>query len=118
MSSSVELSSRSWFGGAEHTLSPQNAACSLQTAGGDNHIKHLCIMSGSGRTVDDELSEFGIATVGKIDSKLVEKVRDGSLDVWRRGIRQTVLRWNSDCNDIVNDFETVGDRPPKRHILS
>lgn len=35
------------------------------------------IMSGSGRTADDELSEFGVAIVGEIDSKLVEQSPTG-----------------------------------------
>ncbi|CZR56629.1 uncharacterized protein PAC_06518 [Phialocephala subalpina] len=63
-------------------------------------------MSDSGRTADDELSEFGIATVGEIDSELVKKVRLGSLDVLQRLIRQTKLKWNSDCDAVVRDFET------------
>lgn len=86
-------------------------------------------MSDSGRTVDDELTvdertvddglgDFGVATVGKIDSKLVEKVRVGSLDVKQRGLRQTVLKWNSDCDAVVSDFETVSEKRPKRWFLS
>jgi hypothetical protein len=66
-------------------------------------------MSSSGRTADDELSEFGVATVGEIDSKLVEKVR-GSLDVLKRLVRQTELKWNSDCDAVVRDFETVSEK--------
>jgi hypothetical protein len=67
-------------------------------------------MSSSGRTADDELSEFGVATVGEIDSKLVEKVRLGSLDVLQRLVRQTELKWNSDCDAVVRDFETVSEK--------
>lgn len=32
-------------------------------------------MSSSGRTVDDELSDFGVTTVGTIDLELVKKVQ-------------------------------------------
>jgi hypothetical protein len=63
--------------------------------------------------VSGNFLESGFATVGKINSKLVEKVRDGSLDVRQRGIRQTILRWNSDCDAIVSDFETVSEKRPR-----
>jgi hypothetical protein len=70
------------------------------------------------RTIDEELSEFGVATVGKIDSTLVKIVRDGSLDVHHRGLRQTVFKWNSDCDAIVSYFETVSGKRPTRCVLS
>jgi len=57
-------------------FSPQNAACPPPPTANSYNI-----MSDSGRTANDELSEFGIATVGEIDSKLVEKVRLRPLDV-------------------------------------
>lgn len=68
------------------------------------------IMSDIGRAADDELSEFGVATVGEIDSKLVKKARLGSLDVLQRLVRQTELEWNSDCDAVVRDFETVSEK--------
>lgn len=86
-------------------LLPQNAACPPPPT-----VNSYNIMSGSGRTADDELSEFGVATVGEIDSKLVEKVRLGSLEVLKRLVRQTELKWNSDCDAVVRDFETVSEK--------
>jgi hypothetical protein len=43
-------------------------------------------MSSSGRIADDELSEFGVVTIGKIDSKLVETVRLGVLNILKQFI--------------------------------
>jgi len=63
----------------------------------------------SGRTVDDDLSDFGVATVGKTDSKLIKNVQLRLPDVKQRCIRQTKLKWTSDCDAIVSDLETVSD---------
>lgn len=68
------------------------------------------IMSGSGRTADDELSEFGVAIVGEVDLKLFEKFRLGSLDIMKRLGRQSELEWNSDCDTVVRDFETMSEK--------
>jgi len=66
-------------------------------------------MSDSERTIDDELTDFGVAIVGNIDLELVGKVKAQleSPDVKQRLRRQTELRWNSACAVIVRDFETV-----------
>jgi hypothetical protein len=67
-------------------------------------------MSSSGRTTDNKLSKFGVAIVGEINSKLVEKVRLGSLEVLKRLVQQTELKLNSDCNAIICDFKTVSKK--------
>jgi hypothetical protein len=86
-------------------LLPQNAAyLPLPT------INSYNIISSSGHTADNKLSKFGVAIIGEIDSKLVEKVRLGSLEVLKRLVRQTKLKWNSDCDAIIRDFETVSEK--------
>ena len=69
-------------------------------------------MSDSERTVDDELTDFGVAIVGNIDLELVGKVKAQleSPDIKQRHHRQTELRWNSACDAIVWDFETVSEK--------
>jgi len=68
------------------------------------------IMPNSRRTADDELSELGVAIVGEVNPILVQKVRGGSLDIQRRLVRQSELKWTSDCDAVVSDFETVSDK--------
>jgi len=60
----------------------------------------------SERTIDDEISEFGVATVGTIDS---HKLEVGFLEVKKRYLRQTELKWNTECDAVVSDFETVSE---------
>jgi hypothetical protein len=69
-------------------------------------------MSGSGRTIGDELTDFGVAIVGDIDMELIGKVKAQleSLNIKQRHHRQTELRWNSACDAIVKDFETVSEK--------
>jgi hypothetical protein len=70
-------------------------------------------MSDSGRTIGDELDDFGIAVVGDIDLELVEKVKAHlePPDVKQRHHRQTELWWNSACGAVVKDFEIVSEKP-------
>ena len=65
------------------------------------------------RTIDDELTDFGVAVVGNIDLKLVGKVKAQleSPEIKQRHHRQTELRWNSACDAIERDFDTVSERP-------
>ena len=61
------------------------------------------------RTIDDELTDSGVAILGNIDLELVGTV-EAQLefpDVKQRHHRQTELRWNSACDAIVRDFESV-----------
>jgi hypothetical protein len=90
-----------------------------QRANGYSFLKPLYIMSGGGRTVDDDISEFGVASVGSIDLKLVAKLKEqlASPDVKQRHHRQTELRWSSDCDTVVNDFETVGGYGPEMYTV-
>ena len=76
-------------------------------------------MSDSERTIEDELTDFGVAIVGNIDLELVGKVKAQleSPDIKQRHHRQTELRWNSACGAIVRDFETVSENA-KIYILS
>jgi len=76
-------------------------------------------MPDSERTINDELTDFGVAIVGDIDLELVSKVRAQleSPDVKQRHHRQTELRWNNACSAIVRDFETVSEKA-KIYILS
>jgi hypothetical protein len=67
-------------------------------------------MSGSGRTIDEELSDSGVAMVGEIDSTSIEILALAKPVLLQRGIRQTVLQWNGDCDAIVSDFEAVSSR--------
>jgi hypothetical protein len=66
-------------------------------------------MSDSAYSVDDDLSRSGFAVVGKIDPALIENVkrRLESAAVKQRYPRQTELSWNSDCDFVVANFETV-----------
>lgn len=68
-------------------------------------------MSGSERTIDDELTELGVAIVGDINLELIGKAKAQleSPDIKRRHIRQTQLRWDSSCEAIAKDFEAVGE---------
>jgi len=70
-------------------------------------FEYLHIMSE--RTIDEEISEFGVATVGTIDSQLVNKLEVGSLDVKHRYLRQTELEWNSECDAVESAFQTVSE---------
>ena len=67
------------------------------------------IMSNNRETTDDALSDIGVAVVGSVDLKLIEKVKSQtrSPDIQHQHYRQTELRWNSDCDAVVEDFETV-----------
>ena len=69
------------------------------------------IMSNNRQTTDDALSDVGVAVVGSVDLKLIEKIKSqtGSPDIQHRRYRQTELRWNSDCDAVVEDFETVSE---------
>jgi hypothetical protein len=67
-------------------------------------------MSSSGRTIDEELSNSGVAMVGEIDPTLIENLTRALPGIQQRQIRQTELKWNSDCDAIVSDFETVSSR--------
>lgn len=67
-------------------------------------------MSSSWLTIDKELSDSGIAMVGEIDSMLIEILALAKPGILLRGIRQTVLEWNGDCDAIINDFEIVSSR--------
>ena len=66
-------------------------------------------MPDNGKTIDDVLSDLGVATVGSIDLELIRKVESQIQlpNVQLRSYRHTELRWNSDCNAIVGDFETM-----------
>jgi hypothetical protein len=64
-------------------------------------------MSSSGRTIDVELSDSGVAMVGEIDPTLIKNLALALPGVHLRQIRQTELKWNSDCEAIVSDFEKV-----------
>ena len=70
-------------------------------------------MPESDRTIDNELNEFGVATVGDIDLDLVNQAKAEleSPDIEKRHIRQTELRWNNVCDAIVKDFESVSEMP-------
>jgi hypothetical protein len=67
-------------------------------------------MSSSGRTIDEELSDSGVTRVGEIDPKLIKNLTLALPGVQLRQIRQTELKWNSDCEAIVSDFEKVSSR--------
>ncbi len=75
-------------------------------------------MPDSRQTFDDDLSESGVAVVGNIDSELVEKLKAqiASPDVMQRLNRQTELVWNSDCDAVVSDFETVSSQREDMNI--
>jgi hypothetical protein len=64
------------------------------------------------RTFDEELSDFGVAAVGSVQSTLVEKVKDqiATPEARERYHRQTELRWSDECDSVVGDFETVSER--------
>jgi hypothetical protein len=83
-----------------------------QPANGYNPLEHLHIMPSSGRAVDDEVSDFGVTTVGTIDSEMVKRVQVlvGSAQVKQRHHRQTELKWNSECDAVVSDFEAVSEK--------
>jgi hypothetical protein len=66
-------------------------------------------MPSSGQAFDDDLSESSVAVVGTIDLELVEKLKAqiASPNVKQRLNRQTELVWNTDCDAVVSDFETI-----------
>ncbi|QSS63455.1 hypothetical protein I7I51_00513 [Histoplasma capsulatum] len=66
-------------------------------------------MSLTQNNLDSDLSRFGFVVVGKISSKLIEKLQTHlqSKKVSRIVHRHSQLEWNSDCDAIFNDFETV-----------
>jgi hypothetical protein len=68
-------------------------------------------MSGSGRTIGDELTDFGVAIVGDIDLELIGKVNAQleSPNIKQLHHRQTELRWTSACDAVVKDFEAVSE---------
>ncbi|EDN08858.1 predicted protein [Histoplasma mississippiense (nom. inval.)] len=65
-------------------------------------------MSLTQNNLDSDLSRFGFVVVGKISSKLIEKLQTHlqSKKVSRIVHRHSQLEWNSDCDAIFNDFET------------
>lgn len=69
-------------------------------------------MPSNKQSPDDDLSETGVAVVGTIDSELIEKLKAQIAipDVKERPNRQTELVWNSNCDAVVSDFETVGNQ--------
>ena len=86
-----------------------NAACP-QSANSYSPPKNLHIISNSRLTTNKELSNSGITTVGDINPKLIENLKQALLGIQQQQIQQTKLKWNSDYKAVVSDFETISSR--------
>lgn len=57
--------------------------------------------------VDESLEESGISVIGRVNVESVSKHLFSPIMV-HRGLRQTHLDWNPDCDKVLAEFENVG----------
>ena len=57
--------------------------------------------------VDESLEESGISVIGRVNVESVSKHLFSPIMV-HRGLRQTHLDWNPDCDKVLAELENVG----------